>query len=140
MSLENKKNMLNSILEVNDLHDSFFNKGYLDYIKETVSMTHTLEYEDILALSFFFEEFLDSKSKFDNKEMEFPKDWFASLGYEPFGNHDYLVFKNINELNVFNDLTNSPIIYPYILFLIEEGQYIAVDGAETKEAWDYKFL
>ena len=120
-----KEEELNSLFNVNDINDINFKKSYLLYLKETILMTHTLEYEDLKLLIFFLEESLISNGNVD-RSIDFPKEWFPSLGYEPFGDHNYIVLKNKDNINVFNDLSNNPTIYPYILFLIEEGQYIAL--------------
>ena len=137
MTLENKENLIKNILGVESL-DNYLNKDYLKYINETLQLTHSLEYEDILILTYFFEKNLNNENT--NLFSKFPQNWFASLGYEPFGAYTYIVIENTEGLNVFGDTNDIPQIYKYILFLIEEDQYIAVDGSNDKNTWDYKFI
>ena len=137
MTLENKENLIKNILRIESL-DNYLNINYLNYINETLQLTQSLEYEDILILSYFFEKNLNND--YTNLNSKFPQNWFASLGYEPFGVHTYIIIENIERINVFGDTNDNPQIYKYILFLLEEDQYIAVDGSNNKNTWDYKFI
>jgi hypothetical protein len=86
-----------------------------------------LSVEDINFLVHLIEE--NDKKEYLNA-IEFPEEYEVNLGYEEL-DVKYIVCENKNELNIFNESVPSE----YVLFMVKDDKFIAVDGGSKRNTW-----
>ena len=65
------------------------------------------------------------------KNISFPEEYEVNLGYDE-NNAKFIVCENKDEIDVFNQPSS---ICEYILFMIKDNKFIAVDGGSKRNTW-----
>jgi len=92
--------------------------------------------ENELIAEFFLSRDIDFKSFFNSNEISvnWPESFSVNVNYDAKGDTKYVILENKNKIKVFDSCSiHGPV--KFVLFLIENGEYIAVDGSDHKDTW-----